>query len=772
MTTETDQTSGGVARERLQLNVQGMTCSSCVSRVEKTLNDAEGVSEAVVNFATRKAAVTYDPAQTDPRQIAGAVEKIGYKAQPAGAAHDHADHSARAGEMDHADHSGHVHDDEDEDMLRRRFIIAVVLTVPLLIMAMQHGAIPWLEGRWAAWVQMLLATPVVLYCGSHFFVLAWKALKYKTADMNTLIAMGAGTAWAYSVVATVAPGIIPAAAHTSDTGHGPPVYFEAAAAIVTLILLGRLMEARARNRAGAAIEKLIGLQPRTARVRRDGGDVDIPLEEVVPGDVVVIRPGERLPVDGRVSEGTSSVDESMLTGESMPVTKTSGDAVFSGTVNASGSFAYVAEKTGSESALQRIVQLVEEAQTSKSPVARLVDRISAVFVPSVIVVGIIAVICWMIFGDPDTRVGMAVLAFVSVLIIACPCALGLATPTAIMVGTGRGAGEGILIRNAESLEVAHRLDTVVLDKTGTITVGQPQVTDFQPAEGWDKNEALRLLASVEAPSEHPLAKAVTDYAGEHGAKIEPVQNFSALVGKGVQAELDGRRLMVGSPRLMEGNEVDIAPLSADITRLQEEGKTVITLAVDGSVAAVAAIADTERKDADPAIAALKNAGLRVIMMTGDNEPTARTIAGRVGIDDIMAEVLPQDKAQMVRNLQEQGSVVAMVGDGINDAPALTQADVGIAMGTGTDVAMESADITLMRSDLHAVSKAIHLSRATYSTIRQNLFWAFIYNVIGIPLAAGALYPFTGWMLSPIFASAAMSLSSVFVVGNSLRLKSK
>lgn len=749
----------------VQLAVQGMTCASCVRRVEKALSAAPGVREATVNFATHKATVRYEDGQVDPAVLTDALEKIGYPSQVVAGASSPSAEAARSTD------GGTSAGDLELQVLWRKFWISAVLTVPLLILAMQHGMIPWLEGPWQPWVQMALATPVVLYCGSQFFVRAWKALRFKTADMNTLIAVGTGTAWLFSVVATLFPRLIP---HQATAGHGgPPVYFEAAAAIVTLILLGNLLEARAKNRAGAAIEKLIGLQPRTARLRQpDGTEVEVAMENISPGDAIVIRPGERVPVDGRVAEGESSCDESMLTGESMPVEKRAGDPVFSGTVNLSGSFVFVAEKTGAESSLQRIVQLVEQAQTSKAPVARLADRISAVFTPVVIVIAIIAAIAWMVLGPPDERFSMAVLAFVSVLIIACPCALGLATPTAIMVGTGRGAAEGILIRSAESLEIAHRLDTVVLDKTGTITVGRPEVTDFAVFTKTSEVDALALFAAAEAGSEHPLARAVVSYAGERGAGNLRAENFRAHAGKGVEVTVEGQRVLAGSPRFLQAEGVDTSAAAAEVERLTAQGKSVIGLAAGGNFLAVAALADVPRDDAASAIHGMQADGLKVMMITGDNEPTARAIGQQVGITEVMAQVLPGDKADAVQRLQQQGATVAMVGDGINDAPALTQADVGIAMGTGTDVAMESADITLMRSNLHAVAAGIRLSRATYATIRQNLFWAFFYNVIGIPLAAGVLYPVTGWMLSPVYASAAMSLSSVFVVGNSLRLRTK
>lgn len=781
------------------LGITGISCASCVRKIEKRLSGVPGVSEATVNFATRKANVKYDPAAVKPEDLTAAVDAIGYGATvldrrpapaPAPAQEDHSGHAAghhgshaghEASEPHHAQHHAghdhaaagahdHMHHDEDYGLLLRKFIIAAVLTVPLLVIAMSHGTIPWLTGPWMPWVQLALATPVVLYCGSQFFVSAWKALKHRTADMFTLIAVGSGTAYLFSLVVLLFPSILPAAAHHGQ--HGPPVYFEAAAAIVTLILLGRVLEARARNRAGEAIEKLMGLQPRTARVRRNGTETDIAIEDVRPGDLIVIRPGERLPVDGTVAEGRSSIDESMLTGESLPVEKGEGDTVFSGTVNSTGSFTYKATKTGAESALQQIVKLVEDAQAQKAPIARLADRISAVFTPAVIAIAVLAFIGWMVFGPAGDRVGMAILAFVSVLIIACPCALGLATPTAIMVGTGRGAQEGILIRSAESLEVAHRLTTVVLDKTGTITRGKPRVTTVWSADGRTEEEVLRLAAAAEAPSEHPMAAALLARAKEMQLDLPAATDFRAVEGHGLEATVGGQQILVGKLALLENRGVQVNAARASADEISSQGNTLVAVSADGQLAGLVGIADDEKPGAAEAIAALHRAGLQVMMITGDNRPTAEAIARRVGIDAVRAEVLPQHKADEVRRLQQEGQVVAMAGDGINDAPALAQADVGIAMGTGTDVAMESADITLLGGNLALISRAISLSRATYGTIRQNLFWAFIYNIIGIPLATGIFYPFTGWMLSPIIASAAMSFSSVFVIGNSLRLKTR
>lgn len=767
----TESGAGDVRSTRAQLNIQGMTCASCVRRVEKSLEKVPGVSGATVNLATRKATVSYDPAAASPEDLAQAVEAIGYSAALAGAhpgaVSDHGDHV-----NDDVAHDHHHDHDENYDVLKRKFIIAVVLTLPLMAIAMSHGRISWLAGDWTPWAQLLLATPVVLYCGSHFFVSAWKGLKHRSADMNTLIAMGSGTAWAFSVISTIFPNLIPGQAHGVDGHDGPPVYFEAAAMIVTLILLGRLMEARARNRAGQAIEKLIGMQPRIARVRRNGGETEIAVDEVVPGDLVIIRPGERLPVDGRIVEGRSSIDESMLTGESMPVSKSPGDDVYSGTINSSGALVYEAAKTGQESALQRIVQLVEDAQSGKAPIARLADRISAVFVPIVIVIAVIAFIAWMILGPVDDKLGMAVLAFVSVLIIACPCALGLATPTAIMVGTGRGAAEGILIRNVQSLETAHSLDTILLDKTGTITLGQPQVQEVATLGDWSMEDLLKYASAAEAGSEHPLAAAVVEYAKDHGVDVLPAQDFQSFSGRGISATVEGREVLAGNPAFILENGVDWSQAQGRAEELAGVGHTLIGIVVDKSLAGLITIADREKDESAEAVRQMHDENLHVMMITGDNEPTARSIADRVGIDEVLANVLPENKVDEVKRLQQAGHTVAMVGDGINDAPALAQADVGVAMGTGTDVAMESADITLMRGDLRTVTKAIRLSRATYRTIKQNLFWAFIYNLIGIPIAAGVLYPINGFLLNPMIAGAAMALSSVSVVSNSLRLKWK
>jgi Cu+-exporting ATPase len=609
--------------------------------------------------------------------------------------------------------------------------------------------------------------------------------------MNTLIALGTGAAYLFSIVATLFPAAVAGAAGGTHHPAGPvraPVYFEAAAVIIALVLLGRMLEARAKARTGDAIRRLIGLQAKVARVLRDGREQEIPVEQVVPGDRVLVRPGERIPVDGIITEGESAVDESMLTGESLPVEKRVGDIVFGATMNRTGAFRFEATKVGQETALQQIIRLVQEAQGSKAPIQRLADAISGVFVPAVLMIAIATFVLWFDVAPAATRLQQALVAAVSVLIIACPCALGLATPTAVMVGTGRGAENGVLIKGGESLERAHRIDTIVLDKTGTITEGRPEVTDVVIAdrgspiadpgiEGTDSSpEAtlLRLAAGVERRSEHPLGEAVVRAAQARELELELPEptRFEATPGHGVAAEVEGKALLLGNPRLMETKGVDISAMQETLNRLATEGKTPLLVAVDGRLAGVLAVADPVKAHAAEAVAALKRMGLRVLMITGDNRRTAEAVARQVGIEETLAEVLPDRKAEEVRRLQQEGRIVAMVGDGINDAPALAQADVGIAMSTGTDVAIEASDITLLKGDLRKVVTAIELSRATMRTIRQNLFFAFVYNVLGIPIAAGALYPFTGWMLSPVIASAAMALSSVSVVTNSLRLRGK
>ncbi len=749
-----------------------MSCAACAATIEKGLAGAAGVHRASVNFAAQRATVEFDPAVTSVATLGGVVRSLGYRViAPAETAPDDATHgrpkSPAVGEIENA---MQVERDAEYRRLRRRFAIAAALSLPVLIIAMSHGRIAFLNQPWMNWVQLALTTPVVLGCGWGFFRGAWHALRRRFADMNTLIAVGTGAAYGYSVVATIRPSFF-AAAHTAN-GHatGAPVYFEAAAVIIALILFGRMLEARARDRTGDAIRRLLALQPRTARVLRDGRECDVPIGEVVAGDCVLVRPGERIAVDGVVESGGSAVDESMLTGESMPVDKSPGDEVFGGTLNTSGAIRFRATKVGAETALQQIVRLVREAQGRKAPIARLADVVAGVFTPIVIGIAIVTFVIWYFAAPVETRLNLALLTFVSVLIIACPCALGLATPTAIMVGTGRGAEQGILIRGGEALERAHQLDTIVLDKTGTITTGRPALTDVVAEAGFDENELLRLAASAERGSEHPVGAAIVRAAEEKGLSAVAPEQFQAVAGRGIEATVEGRQVVVGNREMVRDARAPSAGLEARAEELAQDGRTPMFVAIDGRPAGLLAVADRARPESREAIETLRRMGLSVVMITGDHRRTAEAAARQVGIDRVLAEVRPEGKAEQVRALQAEGRVVAMVGDGINDAPALAAADIGMAIGVGADVAVEAADITLMRGDLRGVAAAIRLSRATLRTIRQNLFWAFFYNVLSLPLAAGVLYPFTGWLLSPIVASAAMSFSSVSVVANSLRLR--
>jgi P-type Cu+ transporter len=657
--------------------------------------------------------------------------------------------------------------------MRRRFWVSAALSLPLLVWVMgDHlfglGLGQAIPRQAAHWIQLALATPVVLWAGWPIFKRCWASFQKLSPNMWTLIGIGVGAAYLYSVVATVAPGIFPAAF------RGPEgqvdVYFEAAAVIVALVLLGQVLEIGARERTSGAIKALLGLAPKTARrVRDDGADEEVPLEAVQVGDRLRVRPGDRIPVDGEVLEGRSTVDESMLTGEPVPVEKSQGERVSAGTVNQSGSFVFRAERVGSETMLARIVQMVAEAQRSRAPIQRLVDVVAGYFVPAVVAVAILAFIAWSIFGPPPAM-AYGLVAAVSVLIIACPCALGLATPMSIMVGTGRGAQAGVLIKNAEALERFAKVDTLVVDKTGTLTEGKPRVTTLVAAEGLDESELLRLAASLERASEHPLAAAIVGAASERGLEIVEAGAFDSITGKGVRGEIDGREVAIGNRRLLESLEIDAGALAERAEQRRAEGETVMFVAIDGRPAGLVGVADPIKETTPGALEALREEGLRIVMLTGDNRTTAEAVARKVGIDEIQAEVLPDHKNEVVRRLREEGNVVAMAGDGINDAPALAQADVGIAMGTGADVAMESAGITLVKGDLQGLVRARRLSEATMRNIKQNLFFAFVYNALGVPVAAGILYPFTGLLLSPIIAAAAMSLSSVSVIGNALRLR--
>ena len=753
----------GVITATRTLPITGMTCASCVARVEKALKKADGVLDATVNLATEEATVQYlaDVASVDSLRIA--VEKAGYgviERADDDTATD-SETAARAAELSRK---------------RRQLVVALVLGIPLMVLSMLHdfGVLaPWWWGEARAmagmaghsmaafynvwpWLFGAMALPVVFYSGRDFIRGAWVNLKHGAANMDTLIALGSLTAFFFSVAVLV----------FKLESH---VYFETAAMIVALILVGKYLEAKAKGETSAAIRALINLQPPIARVLRGGVETEVPVANVRAGEIIVVRPGEKIPVDGVVTMGRSAVDESMITGEALPVEKKTGDTVIGATINTSGSFQLRATNVGRDSALAQIIGLVKAAQGSKAPVQRLVDRISGVFVPVVLVIALLTFAVW--FWLVGVSLTNALMFAVAVLVIACPCALGLATPTAIMVGTGLGAQHGILIKNAESLERAVALTTVVLDKTGTITAGKPALTDVLTLD-FTEAELLRLAASAERGSEHPVGAAIVRGATERSISLSQPTEFNAIAGGGIEATVDGKQIVIGSPRLISERGADLSAVQAEIERLQAHGRTAMPVLVDGQLAGVLAVADTIKPSSPAAMLALRDLGLQVVMLTGDNQRTAEAIGREAGIERVIADVLPADKAAHIKRLQAEGAVVAMVGDGINDAPALAQADVGMAIGTGTDVAIEASDITLLRGDLLAVPQAIMLSRRTMRTIRWNLFWAFIYNVIGIPLAAGLLFPATGWQLSPLIAAGAMAFSSVFVVTNSLRLGKK
>ena len=655
--------------------------------------------------------------------------------------------------------------------MTRRFWVGLALALPVFVLEMGGHLVDLhmlLSQQSSNWLQLILATPAVLWAGWPFFQRAWASLVNRSLNMFTLIAMGTGVAWAYSVVATVAPNLFPETLRSAEGAVA--VYFEAAAVITVLVLLGQVLELRAREQTGGAIRALLDLVPKTARRGRDDGeDEDINLDAVHVGDRLRVRPGETVPVDGELIEGRSSIDESMVTGESMPVTKEVGATLIGGTLNTTGGFIMRAGKVGSDTMLARIVSMVAEAQRSRAPIQRLADQVSGWFVPLVIVIAIVAFAAWMAFG-PEPRFAHGLVAAVAVLIIACPCALGLATPMSIMVGVGRGAHLGVLIKNAEALERFEKVDTLVVDKTGTLTEGKPRLTGLKPVGAIAESELLRLAASLERASEHPLAAAIVDAAKERSIALPEAQDFDSPVGKGVTGTVEGRALVIGSHRIMSEAGIDTAAQTAEAEALRAEGGTVIFVAIDGRVAGLLTIADPVKQTTPKAIESLRASGIRVVMLTGDNKTTAQAVARRLGIDEVEAEVLPEDKSAVVSKFRSQGRVVAMAGDGVNDAPALAAADVGIAMGTGTDVAIESAGVTLLKGDLEGIVRALQLSRATMSNIRQNLFFAFIYNAAGVPIAAGVLYPIFGLLLSPIIAAAAMALSSVSVIANALRLR--
>ena len=752
----------GVVTAQETLPIIGMTCASCVSRVEKALRVPPGVLKADVNLATEKATVSYIPGQATYRDLVEAVRGAGYDVvEPApGTGEEGIEAAADAEEAARS---------AAYRRLKLKVTVGFVLSSIIFAGTMQMDwfmFLPdWMHNGYFLWG---LASIVQFWVGWQFYTTAWSALKHGTTTMNTLVALGSSAAYLYSVLGVLFP------AFFEYQGLGEPMYFDSAAFIITLILFGRLLEARAKGQTGAAIKALIGLQPKTARVVRGGAETDVPVAQVLVGDLVVVRPGEKIPVDGVVEDGFSPVDESMLTGEPIPVTKRAGDEVIGATMNTTGSFTFRATRVGAETALAQIVRLVEQAQGSKPPIARLADVIAAWFVPAVIVIATVTFVVWLILG-PSPSLNYALLNFVAVLVIACPCALGLATPTAIMVGTGKGAENGILVRDGSALETAHKLEVVVLDKTGTLTEGKPRVTDivlfgsghgtdFEVGPALDNDALLRLVAVAERGSEHPLAAAVLAAADERGLDLPAASGFEAIPGHGIRAEVEGHTVLVGNERLAGGAAGGRAATFA------AQGKTIVSVVVDDEPVGAIAIADTVKPGSAAAVARLRHLGLDVVMLTGDHTATAQAIAAQVGIDRVVAEVLPEQKASEVSALQEGGHRVAMVGDGINDAPALAQADVGIAIGTGTDVAMEASDVTLMSGDVGGVATAIELSRATIRTVKQNLFWAFAYNVALIPLAAGVFYPAFGILLNPIWAAAAMGLSSVTVVTNSLRLR--
>ena len=732
----------GIAAGEADLALRRLSDDNDARRLEKQLSAIEGVLEATVSYTQERARIRYVPTLVSQADLRKAVSAAGFEAIQLGGETEDAERLARQKEIAEQ---------------KRLLITGLIFTIPLFILAMGRdfglwGM--WAHQPWVTWLMAVLATPVQFYVGWQYYRGAFKSLRSGSANMDVLVAMGSSVAYLYSI--PVLLGYLP--------GH---VYFETSAMIITLIRIGKFLEARAKGQTSEAIKKLIGLQPKTARIVRDGQELEIPADDVLVGDIVIVRPGEKLPVDGVVVEGRSTVDESMLTGESLPVSKGPGDSVIGATLNKTGLFRFEATKVGKQTALAQIIRLVEDAQASKAPIQQLADKVSAIFVPAVIAIAMLTFAVWFwlvpapVEGDVSTFT-RALINMVAVLVIACPCAMGLATPTAVMVGTGRGAQMGILFKSSEALERAGRLTTVVLDKTGTLTRGQPAVTDILSSE-MDENDLLRLAASVEGGSEHPLGEAILAEANNRELAVSAPEAFQAEVGHGVTAQVDGHSVMVGSPRLMDNHQLDYSPFNADITRLQAEGKTATLVAVDDSVAGVIAIADTLKEDTVSAVKTLQGMSLRIVMLTGDNRRTAEAIAAQAGISEVIAEVLPGEKADKIRSLQAEDEDVAMVGDGINDAPALAQAEVGIAIGTGTDVAMAAAPVVLVGGDLIGVPRAVALSRRTLGTIRQNLFWAFIYNIILIPAAAAGL-------LVPVLAAGAMAFSSVFVVSNSLRLR--
>ena len=750
--------------ETQTLRLQGMGCAACATKIETAINSVEGVTESSVNFALEQGKVSYDSNTTSIQEIQQAIIDAGYNSEVI---------------QEWFDSTEDTSNNREQAQLKRKVIFGSIVSILLVVgsfPAMTGLHIPgfpmWLHNPW---LQLVVSTPVLFWCGQSFFIGAIKSLKHRTSDMNTLVALGTGSAYIYSLFATFFPSFF------VEQGLQADVYYEAAVVIITLILLGKFLESRAKGETSEAIRKLMGLQAKTARVVRNGNEIDIPIQEVIVGDVVIVRPGEKIPVDGEVVEGNSTLDESMVTGEPIAVSKQVGDEVIGATINKTGSFKFKALRVGKDTVLAQIVKLVQDAQTSKAPIQKLADQVTGWFVPVVIVIAVITFIIWFTITK---NLSLALIPTVSVLIIACPCALGLATPTSIMVGTGKGAENGILIKDAESLELAHKIKTIVLDKTGTITQGKPTVTDYVTVLGVAHElKLLRLVVAVENSSEHPLAEAIVNYGKSQLEKLSlpSLSDFSAIPGMGVQAEVSDRLVQIGTKRWMESLGIDTTPLEAYGKEWETAAKTTAWIAVDGEIEGIFGIADTIKHSSKAAIKALRDLGLEVVMLTGDNQQTADAIAREVGIVKAIAEVKPDEKANVIKSLQnsprrvkksssKSPKVVAMVGDGINDAVALAQADVGIAIGTGTDVAIAASDITLISGDLNSIVTAINLSKATMQNIKQNLFFAFIYNTLGIPIAAGVLYPVLGLLLNPIIAGAAMAFSSVSVVTNALRLR--
>jgi P-type Cu+ transporter len=732
--------------------VEGMTCASCVSRVEKKLSSLQGVHAVDVNLATEQVLVDYIPALVDFESLWSALQEAGYRLLP---------EKPVSSDGDEERYLKHLAE------LKMKLIFSGLTSLMVMFLSMQGESLFNIQLQALNITLFILATPVQFYCGGQFYRGAFNGLRHGYADMNTLIAVGTSAAYFYSAWVTILPG----------WSASLDVYYDTSVMIITLVLLGRWMEARAKHNASSAIKKLMGLQPKTAHVEREGKELEVSVEDLIVGDVVLVRPGEKIPVDGILIEGQSSIDESMLTGESVPVEKKSGDEAIGASLNKTGFFKMRVTRMGKDTVLAQIIQLVEQAQGSKAPVQRLADKIAGIFVPSVIGLALLAFAFWWGFGDsfgplPTTPFLFALMVFISVMIIACPCALGLATPTAIMVGTGKGAEMGILIKSGEALEQAEKLDTIVFDKTGTLTFGKPEVADvlLSPAAALDVDRLLMLAGSLEKQSEHPLAQAVVLEVKKRNLRLATVSEFEALPGFGVQGKIENKNVFLGNVKLMREQKIDFSSMNDDLEKLAIQGKTPMLLSVDGKIEGLITTTDKLKPYARECVHLLKKMGLKVMMVTGDNRKTAQAVAQQLDIDDVISEVLPSGKRDEIKKLMAEGRKVAMVGDGINDAPALAESTVGIALGSGTDVAMEASDITLVTSDLRAVAQAIELSRRTLAKIRQNLFWAFFYNVLGIPIAAGVLYPFYGVLLKPVFAAVAMSLSSVSVVGNSLLLK--